>query len=122
MTHHHSFLGTPLYVSPEQVRGGVGDVRSDVYAAGCLLYELLAGRPPFVSDDPVSVAYQHVHEQPEPVSRHLPPRFSALDAVVARALAKSPAERFTTARDFAQALHSAVQITARDHRRTARCA
>ncbi|WP_182526542.1 protein kinase domain-containing protein [Nocardioides dongkuii] len=109
ITHLQAFMGTPGYLSPEQVRGEVADARSDLYSAGCLLYELLTGRPPFVGDDPVSVAYQHVHEPPARASSHhldLPP---ALDAVLATALAKSREDRFQDARAFSQALRSAAK-------------
>jgi eukaryotic-like serine/threonine-protein kinase len=109
MTDVRSSMGTPAYLSPEQARGEVADARSDLYSAGCLLYELLTGRPPFVGDDPVSVAYQHVHEAPALVSTHdrlLPP---ALDAVLAKALTKDREHRFQDAHEFAEALHAAVR-------------
>ena len=73
------------------------DSRSDVYSAGCLLYELLTGRPPFVGDSPVAVAYQHVREQAAPPSAHdedLPP---AVDAIVMKALAKRLEDRYQSA-------------------------
>ncbi|WP_193607806.1 protein kinase domain-containing protein [Nocardioides lijunqiniae] len=108
LTHAQAFLGTPAYLSPEQARGGTADARSDLYSAGCLLYELLAGRPPFVGDDPVSVAYQHVHEEPATLSTHRPDLAPALDGVLAKALAKSPQDRFQDARAFARALRSAA--------------
>ena len=69
MTQTQAVLGTAQYLSPEQARGETVDARSDLYSAGCLLYEMLAGRPPFIGDSPVSVAYQHVRELPEPASR-----------------------------------------------------
>ncbi|MBC2934009.1 protein kinase domain-containing protein [Nocardioides sp. zg-1228] len=103
-THGRTFLGTPSYTSPEQVRGHPVDARSDLYAAGCVLHELLTGRPPFVGDDAVSVAYQHVHEAPAAVSTALAP----LDAVLARALAKEPDDRFQDASTFRDALLSAA--------------
>ena len=100
MTQAQAFLGTPSYLSPEQARGEIAGVSSDLYSAGCLLYELLTGRPPFVGDDPVSVVYQHVHAEPVPVDTNIP----ALDAVVARALAKAPEDRFRAASTFREAL------------------
>ena len=72
MTQTSAVIGTAQYLSPEQARGEQVDARSDLYSTGCLLYELLTGRPPFVGDSPVSVAYQHVREEPVPPS-HLDP-------------------------------------------------
>mgnify|MGYP001190414687 FL=1 len=68
MTAASAVMGTAQYLSPEQARGEVVDARSDLYSTGCLLYELLTGRPPFTGDSPVSVAYQHVSENPLPPS------------------------------------------------------
>lgn len=104
LTRAQALLGTPSYLSPEQARGEAVDTRSDLYSAGCLLFELLSGRPPFVGDDPVSVLYRHVHEEPARVSTANP----ALDAVIARSLAKSPGERFQDARSFSDALLAAA--------------
>ena len=69
MTQTSAVIGTAQYLSPEQARGEQVDARSDLYSTGCLLYELLTGRPPFVGDSPVSVAYQHVREEPVPPSQ-----------------------------------------------------
>ena len=88
MTRTGTVLGTARYIAPEQVRGGTVDGRSDLYSAGCLLYELLTGRPPFIGDRPLSVAYQHVHDEPARLSTHRPDLSPALDAVLVRALAK----------------------------------
>jgi serine/threonine-protein kinase len=103
ITHICEFLGTPAYVSPEQARGEPTDARSDLYSAGCLLFEMLTGRPPFVGDDPVLVAYQHVYEPAPQAATGVP----ALDAVIAKALAKVREERFQSARAFREALRSA---------------
>ena len=108
-----ALLGTAAYLSPEQLRGGTADVRSDLYSAGCVLYELLTGRPPFVGDNPVAVAYQHVHENPLPVSTRRREAAPALDAVLRRALAKDPGTRFPSARSFREALQSAARSTNR---------
>lgn len=99
-----AFLGTPAYLSPEQARGEPADARSDLYSAGCLLYELLTGRPPFVGDDPVSVLYQHVHEEPAQATTTIP----ALDSVLAKALAKARNDRFPDARSFSEAFVAAA--------------
>ncbi len=77
MTQTSAVIGTAQYLSPEQARGEAVDARSDVYAAGCVLFELLCGHPPFVGDSPVSVAYQHVREDPPRAERHQPRRHAA---------------------------------------------
>jgi serine/threonine-protein kinase len=97
MTQTAAVIGTAQYLSPEQARGETVDSRSDIYSAGCLLYELLVGKPPFQGDSPVSVAYQHVREAPVPPS-HLDPEITpAMDAITLKALAKDPADRYQTA-------------------------
>jgi eukaryotic-like serine/threonine-protein kinase len=97
MTQTSAVLGTAQYLSPEQARGEVVDARSDLYSTGCLLYELLTGRPPFVGDSPVSVAYQHVRETPAPPSTLNPDVPVSVDAVVMKALQKRPDDRYATA-------------------------
>ena len=97
MTQTAAVVGTAQYLSPEQARGETVDSRSDVYSAGCLLYELLTGRPPFVGDSPVAVAYQHVREPAVPPSDHdteLPPE---IDAIVLKSLAKRLEDRYQSA-------------------------
>lgn len=97
MTQTAAVIGTAQYLSPEQARGETVDARSDIYSAGCLLYELLVGRPPFTGDSPVSVAYQHVREQPVPPS-HIDSMITpAMDAITLKALAKDPADRYQSA-------------------------
>lgn len=100
MTAASAVMGTAQYLSPEQARGEVVDARSDLYSTGCLLYELLTGRPPFTGDSPVSVAYQHVSETPIPPSQVDPGVPAALDPLVMKALAKDPDDRYQTAADF----------------------
>ena len=107
MTQTQAVVGTAQYLSPEQARGETVDARSDLYSAGCLLYEMLAGRPPFIGDSPVSVAYQHVREIPEPVSTLNPDVTPALDTVLAKALQKNRADRFQDAAAFRRALRAA---------------
>lgn len=100
MTQTAAVIGTAQYLSPEQARGETVDARSDIYSAGCLLYELLTGRPPFVGDSPVSVAYQHVRELPVPPSQLDPMISPEIGAIVLKSLAKDPAERYQTAREM----------------------
>ncbi|NJC68772.1 Stk1 family PASTA domain-containing Ser/Thr kinase [Planosporangium thailandense] len=97
MTQTSAVIGTAQYLSPEQARGESVDARSDVYSTGCVLYELLCGHPPFVGDNPVSVAYQHVREDPRPPSTSNPDVTPAIDAIVLKALAKNPANRYQSA-------------------------
>ena len=95
-----TMLGTAKYISPEQARGESADARSDVYSAGCVMYELLTGRAPFIGDSHVAVAYQHVNELPTPPS-HIDSAISqSLDAIVMRALAKHPSQRYQSAADM----------------------
>jgi eukaryotic-like serine/threonine-protein kinase len=100
MTQTSAVIGTAQYLSPEQARGEAVDARSDVYAAGCVLYELLCGHPPFVGDNPVSVAYQHVREDPRPASTINPDVTPDIDAVVLKALAKNPVNRYQSAAEM----------------------
>ncbi|MFG3580954.1 Stk1 family PASTA domain-containing Ser/Thr kinase [Micromonospora chersina] len=97
MTQTSAVIGTAQYLSPEQARGEAVDARSDVYAAGCVLFELLCGHPPFVGDSPVSVAYQHVREQPPTPSTINPDVNPAVDAIVLKALSKNPLNRYQSA-------------------------
>jgi eukaryotic-like serine/threonine-protein kinase len=90
MTQMAAVIGTSQYLSPEQARGETVNARSDIYSAGCLLYELLVGRPPFVGDSPVSVAYQRVREQPAPPSQLEWGITPDIDAITLKALAKTP--------------------------------
>ncbi|HQR80393.1 MAG TPA: PASTA domain-containing protein, partial [Actinomycetota bacterium] len=100
MTQANAVMGTAQYLSPEQARGEVVDARSDLYSAGCLMYELLTGRPPFQGESAVSVAYQHVSEQPAPPSQLDPTVPPVLDALVLKALAKDPQDRYQSANEF----------------------
>src|SRR5207247_3728466 len=99
MTQTAQVIGTAQYLSPEQARGERVDARSDLYSTGCLLYELLTGRPPFLGDSPVAIAYQHVRENPVPPSRVDPEIPPWADAIVLKAMAKAPADRYQTAAD-----------------------
>jgi serine/threonine protein kinase len=92
--------GTALYLSPEQARGERVDARSDLYSTGCLLYELLTGRPPFLGDSPVAIAYQHVRENPTLPSRVDPEIPQWGDTIVLRAMAKDPGDRYQSAAEM----------------------
>ncbi len=100
VTQTAAVIGTAQYLSPEQARGDPVDARSDVYSLGCVLYEMLTGEPPFVGDSPVAVAYQHVREDPLPPSQRHEAISADLDAVVLKALAKNPDNRYQTAAEM----------------------
>ena len=104
-----SVIGTPTYLSPEQAQGQPVDARSDLYSLGCVLYELLAGRPPFTGDTPVAIAYKQVNETPVPPSAHNPDVPPRLDAVVMKCLAKNPANRYQTAEELSADLERVKQ-------------
>src|SRR3954447_27064083 len=97
MTQTSAVIGTAQYLSPEQARGEQVDARSDLYSTGCLLFELLTGRPPFVGESPVSVAYQHVREQAAPPSALDAELPAEVDAIVMKALAKRVEDRYESA-------------------------
>jgi serine/threonine-protein kinase len=93
-------LGTPDYMSPEQVQGQRGDPRSDVYSLGIMLYEMLTGHPPFSGDNALAVMAQHVQAHPAPLrskNKKVPP---GLEAVVAKALRKDPGARYQTMKEL----------------------
>jgi serine/threonine-protein kinase len=100
VTQTAAVIGTAQYLSPEQARGDPVDARSDVYSLGCVLYEILTGEPPFTGDSPVAVAYQHVREDPIPPSKRHEGISADLDAVVLKALAKNPDNRYQTAAEM----------------------
>jgi serine/threonine-protein kinase len=108
MTQTAAVIGTAQYLSPEQARGETVDARSDIYSTGCLLYELLTGRPPFVGDSPVSVAYQHVREEARPPSQLNPEVTQAVDHIVAKSLAKRTDDRYQSAADMRKDLERAI--------------
>jgi len=105
LTQSGAIIGNVRYISPEQVKGtGNLDHRSDLYSIGIVVYEMLAGRTPFHSTSQFEVMLAHVNQQPEPPSRFMPSVPPGLDAIILRALAKSPAQRYQSAREFADAL------------------
>ncbi|MFF7637189.1 Stk1 family PASTA domain-containing Ser/Thr kinase [Kitasatospora sp. NPDC008050] len=97
MTQTSAVIGTAQYLSPEQAKGETVDARSDLYSTGCLLYELLTVRPPFIGDSPVAVAYQHVREEAQPPSVYDPEVRPEVDAIVLKALAKERDYRYQSA-------------------------
>ena len=109
VTQTAAVIGTAQYLSPEQARGEAVDARSDVYATGCVLFELLTGQPPFTGDSPVAVAYQHVREDPKAPSELNPAVPPALDAITLKALAKNPFNRYQTAGEMRDDLIRALQ-------------
>lgn len=109
MTNTSIVVGTAQYLSPEQAQGRDVDARSDLYSAGCLLHELVTGRPPFVGDSPVAIAYQHVGEPPQPPSVHAPDVPANLDVVILHALAKDPQDRYQSGEEFAQDLEAVLR-------------
>ncbi|MEZ4398575.1 MAG: serine/threonine-protein kinase [Kofleriaceae bacterium] len=97
-------LGTPYYMSPEQVRGKVVDAASDIYSLGALAFHLVCGRPPFSGDNAIAVGFAHCSDPPMAVRTLRPDAPPALDAVIAKALSKAPADRPRSAADFRAAL------------------
>ncbi|KUL77587.1 MULTISPECIES: protein kinase [unclassified Streptomyces] len=110
MTQTGMVMGTPQYLSPEQALGKAVDHRSDLYATGCLLYELLALRPPFTGETPLSVVYQHVQDIPTPPSEASDAAPPELDGLVMRSLAKEPDDRFQTAEEMRGLVQYALQM------------
>ncbi|GGS87131.1 protein kinase domain-containing protein [Streptomyces chromofuscus] len=110
MTQTGMVMGTPQYLSPEQALGKAVDHRSDLYATGCLLYELLALRPPFVGETPLSVVYQHVQDIPTPPSEIHEGSPPELDGLVMRSLAKEPDDRFQTAEEMRGLVQYGLQM------------
>ncbi|MER6101400.1 protein kinase [Streptomyces sp. NPDC001832] len=110
MTQTGMVMGTPQYLSPEQALGKAVDHRSDLYATGCLLYELLALRPPFMGETPLSVVYQHVQDTPVPPSEVLDAVPPELDGLVMRSLAKDPDDRFQSAEEMRGLVQYGLQM------------
>jgi tRNA A-37 threonylcarbamoyl transferase component Bud32 len=108
LTRTGQVVGTPKYMSPEQIAGRPVDQRSDMYSLGCLLYEMLAGRPPFNGEDDVQVLYQQIHDHPPPIRELLPDAPELLEKVLLRALSKDPAQRYGSVAELARSLESSV--------------
>ncbi|MBL0888747.1 Stk1 family PASTA domain-containing Ser/Thr kinase [Myceligenerans indicum] len=115
MTQTNAVIGTAQYLSPEQARGETVDSRSDLYSTGCLLFELLTGRPPFQGDSPVAVAYQHVGQEPQRPSEIAVDVPDVLDRITLKALTKDRDHRYSSAAEFRADLEAALrggQVTA----------
>jgi serine/threonine-protein kinase len=100
LTQSQVTMGTPLYMSPEQVERKPVDPRTDIYAFGCTCYHMFAGQPPFRGNSPIDVAYQHVHGQPQPLSEIRPDLPADLFAIVQKMMAKKPEDRYQTANEI----------------------
>jgi YVTN family beta-propeller protein len=104
-------FGTSDYVAPEQIRGEEVDGRADVYSLGCLLYECLIGQPPFRRDSEIAVVYAQLEEPPPKPSARRPELGEAINKVIAKAMAKSPADRYATAGEFVDAAHASLGLS-----------
>jgi serine/threonine protein kinase len=103
-------MGTPAYMSPEQVLGQELDARADLYAVGIVLYRLLTAKLPFEADTAIAVAQKQIAEAPAPLHSHREDLPDWCDSMLQRALAKSPGERFQTAEEFREALRKATGL------------
>jgi serine/threonine protein kinase len=111
ITNNSEMVGTPHYMAPEQATGRVEQVdgRADQFSLAAMAYEMLTGQDAFAGDDPVAVLYQIVHQDPQPLSRHVPWDCAGVEGVLRRGLAKDPAQRYRTITEFARALAEAAR-------------
>ena len=100
-----SLVGTPLYMSPEQVKGENVDCRADIYSFGCLMYHMATGFPPFQGDDPTAILYKHVHQIPTPPHKCSESVPEWLSFIIMKAMAKNPSERPQTANELSKVLY-----------------
>jgi YVTN family beta-propeller protein len=112
LTKTGQFMGTVGYVSPEQIRGDPVDGLADVYSLGCVAYECLSGEPVFPRDEEVAVMFAHLQDPPPSVASRRPELPAGIDSVIARAMAKSPTDRYQTCGEFAKALGRVGQAPA----------
>ena len=103
-------VGTPAYLAPEQIEGGSVDGRTDVYSLGCLLYECLTGETPFARGSRLAVAWAHLEEEPPRASERRPELPEAIDAVIRKAMAKEPADRYATCAALIDAAEEALEL------------
>jgi serine/threonine-protein kinase len=106
-----AIVGTPSYIAPEQARGDPTDARTDLYAVGCMLYELVAGKPPFVAPTPIAVVAAHLHDEPRLLHEVVPGVSRAFSDAIHRALKKRPDDRWPTADAMREALADASEPT-----------
>ncbi|MDR3645714.1 MAG: serine/threonine-protein kinase [Clostridia bacterium] len=103
-------IGTPEYMSPEQIKGERGNEKSDIYAVGCLLYHMIAGYPPFSGDNPMTIMYQHLTSSPKPLNEIRPDIHPGIWACVCHAMRRRKAERYDTALEMAEDLRSLDKV------------
>jgi hypothetical protein len=114
LTASGAVLGTPTYMAPELWRGDTVDARTDAYSLGVILFEMVVGRPPFESDQPFTLMYKHLNDEPPTPHEWLPDLSETIEGVMLKALAKAPADRFQSAGELARAYRAAVQGQAVD--------
>jgi serine/threonine protein kinase len=103
-------IGTPEYMSPEQIKGERGGAKSDIYAVGCLLYQLIAGTPPFTSDNPMTTMYQHLSASPKPLTSVIHNLNPAIWACIKRAMRRRKEERYSSAAEMASNLRNLDKV------------
>lgn len=108
LTSSGAIMGTPAYMSPEQGRGGLVDGRSDIYALGIILYEMVTGRVPYSAETPIAIVFKHIQDPLPPARNFAPDLSEALELVLLKALAKRPEDRYQTSDEFIHAMQEAI--------------